>query len=313
MSGGIAFNHQPVLLNEALDGLAIKPDGIYIDGTFGRGGHAKAILEKLNQQGRLYAIDKDPEAIQAANALFADDARFCIEQASFADIKAIAERHQLIGKIDGILLDIGVSSPQLEDPERGFSLLHDGSLDMRMNPDKGMSASAWLATASVENIARVLRDFGEERFAKRIANAIAIARKQEPITRTLQLAEIIKVANPKWEKHKHPATRSFQAIRIFINNELSDLQHVLTDALSVLAVHGRLVVISFHSLEDRMVKRFMRAQSGSNHIPVGLPVTEAQIKRRLLVIGKPIKASLEEIKQNPRARSAVLRIGEKLL
>ncbi len=311
-------SHFTVLLKEAVDGLAIIPDGIYIDGTFGRGGHSRFILSKLGQNGQLIGIDRDPRAIAEAQRI--QDPRFQIEHNTFSSIYQICEKENLIGKINGILLDLGVSSPQLDEAERGFSFMKDGPLDMRMDTTQGQSASEWLQNVSVEDLAWVLKTFGEERFAKRIAQAIVSFNQQArqnntpPLTRTLQLAQLIADAVPFKDKHKHPATRSFQAIRIYINAELDELEKVLQDALAVLAPEGRLSIISFHSLEDRMVKHFMRKQAKGIDIPKGLPIRESEIDRQqqLKVVGKAVKPTEEEIAQNPRSRSAVLRIGEKL-
>ena len=304
-------SHITVLLNETVDGCVTDPDGIYVDGTFGRGGHSRLLLSKLSERGRLIGIDKDPLAIASGEALAAEDPRFSIVQASFADMKS-ALAQQGIEQVTGILLDLGVSSPQLDDAERGFSFLKDGPLDMRMNPDAGMSAAEWVATTDEAEIVRVLKEYGEERFAKRMARALLKARAEAPITRTSQLAEIIKEANPAWEKHKHPATRAFQAIRIAVNNELGDLETTLADSVDLLMPAGRLAVISFHSLEDRMVKRFIRAQEKGRDLPPGIPVTDDQLGRTMKKIGKAIMPTKEEIEQNSRSRSAVLRIAERL-
>ena len=313
-----APEHITVLLHEAVDGLALKEDGIYIDATFGRGGHSRLILSKLSANGRLIAIDRDPRAIAEAQKI--QDPRFHIEHNSFSAIAEICEKLGLIGKIDGILLDLGVSSPQLDDAERGFSFMKDGPLDMRMDTTKGLSAAQWLQQVSEQDLAWVLKTFGEERFAKRIAQTIvnynksAVEKNSEILNRTLQLAELIAQSVPFKDKHKHPATRSFQAIRIYINSELEELESLLQSALTVLAPQGRLSVISFHSLEDRMVKHFMRKQSKGEDIPKGLPLREDQIERRqtLKTIGKAIQPSDEEIAFNPRSRSAVLRIAERI-
>ncbi|MFZ7260436.1 16S rRNA (cytosine(1402)-N(4))-methyltransferase RsmH [Avibacterium avium] len=310
--------HFTVLLNEAVDGLALKEKGIYIDGTFGRGGHSRLILSRLSQDGRLIAIDRDPRAIAAAAQI--QDPRFQIEHNSFSAIPEICEKLGLVGKIDGILLDLGVSSPQLDEAERGFSFMKDGPLDMRMDTTQGLSAAEWLQQVSEQDLAWVLKTFGEERFAKRIAQAIVNYNKNvrqngtEPLNRTLQLAELIAQSVPFKDKHKHPATRSFQAIRIFINAELEELERVLQGALRVLAPQGRLSIISFHSLEDRMVKHFMRKQSKGESLPKGLPLREDQIQRSqtLKTIGKAIMPSEQEIAQNARSRSAVLRIAERV-
>ena len=308
------FAHQPVLLDEVLDGLAIKPDGIYVDGTFGRGGHASAILERLGPEGRLLAIDKDPQAVAAAEARFGADPRFAIEQGSFTQLESLVQKRgwQQQGGVDGVLLDLGVSSPQLDDASRGFSFRQDGDLDMRMDPSRGQSAAEWLATADEYDIRRVLREYGEEKFAKRIAYAIVKARVENPITSTRQLAALIADASPFHERGKDPATRSFQAIRIFINNELGDVKACLPQALEVLRPGGRLAVISFHSLEDRIVKRFMRDEARGDVFPPGLPIPQSALSPKLRLIGKAIRASKQEIDHNPRARSAVLRLAERL-
>ena len=310
--------HSTVLLHETVEGLALKENGIYIDGTFGRGGHSRLILSKLADNGKLIAIDRDPKAVAEAKKI--QDPRFHIEHNTFSEILPICEKLGLAGKIDGILLDLGVSSPQLDDAARGFSFMKDGPLDMRMDNSQGLSAAEWLQRVSEQDLAWVLKTFGEERFAKKIAKAIvdynksAVQNGGECLTRTLQLAELIAQTVPFKDKHKHPATRSFQAIRIFINAELDELEKVLASALAVLAPGGRLSIISFHSLEDRMVKHFMRKQSQGEAIPKGLPLREDQIQRnqRLKVIGKAMMPSEDEIAQNPRARSAVLRIAERL-
>ncbi len=309
----VEVGHKAVLLKEAVEALITNSDGLYIDGTFGRGGHAALILSQLSETGSLMAVDKDPKACEVAKKKFSKDARFEIKQASFADIRKLITEKQHEGTVSGVLLDLGVSSPQIDDPIRGFSFLRDGPLDMRMNPSCGISAAEWLSTAKENDIAQVLKDYGEERYSKRIARAIAAARADKPITRTGQLAAIVKEANPAWEKDKHPATRAFQGIRIFINQELKDLESVLPDILEIMAVGGRLVIISFHSLEDRIVKRFIRDQEKGKAIPRGLPVMEKDIVRRLRSIGKIVKPSGLEIKDNVRARSAVMRIAEKLI
>ena len=308
------FTHTTVLLNEAVEQLAIEADGCYVDGTFGRGGHSRLILSRLGKQGHLIGFDKDPLAINTGNLLMAEDKRFSIIQTSFAAMKEELEERGLAGKVSGVLLDLGVSSPQLDDADRGFSFNQDGPLDMRMNPQSGISAKEWIASASEDEISRVFKDYGEERFAKRMARAIVQRREVKPFERTLDLAEVITVANPAWEKGKHPATRAFQAIRIFVNNELGDLEHGLQAALDVLAVGGRLAVISFHSLEDRIVKQFMRRQVKGevDQLPRDLPIQVKPFEAKLQIIGKPIYASEQEVKSNPRSRSAVLRTAEKL-
>ena len=306
--------HITVLLDEAVNGLAIKKDGIYVDGTFGRGGHSRHILKQLGENGRLIAIDRDPRAIAVGEALMKEDPRFTIIHGPFSGLADYIEELDLVGKIDGVLLDLGVSSPQLDDAERGFSFMRDGPLDMRMDPTSGISAAEWLATADVDDIGWVLKTFGEEKFAYRIARAIVADREETPFLRTLQLAQLIERICPKKEKKKHPATRSFQAIRIYINSELEEIHKVLDGALKVLAVGGQLSVISFHSLEDRIVKRFIRKQEKGREYPAGLPLTEAQMKqgKTLKSKGKALKPSAREIKENARARSSVLRVAEKI-
>ncbi|MEJ4046357.1 16S rRNA (cytosine(1402)-N(4))-methyltransferase RsmH [Erwinia sp. SLM-02] len=306
------FNHTTVLLDEAVNGLNIKSDGIYIDGTFGRGGHSRLILSQLGEHGRLYAIDRDPQAIAAAAEI--TDPRFSIIHGPFSALAEYMAERGLSGKIDGILLDLGVSSPQLDDAERGFSFMRDGPLDMRMDPTRGHSAAEWLLHADESDIAFVLKTFGEERFAKRIARAIVERNRVEPMTRTKELADVIYAATPVKDKFKHPATRSFQAIRIWVNSELEEIEQALKGALSALAPGGRLSIISFHSLEDRIVKRFMREQSRGPQVPHGLPMTEAQLSslggRQLKALGKMMPGDAE-IAENPRARSSVLRIAER--
>lgn len=303
--------HITVLLHEAVDGLDIKPDGIYIDGTFGRGGHSRLILERLGEKGKLIAIDRDLQAKQSAKA-FTDDKRFEFFHQNFASITPLLEQKNLIGMVDGILLDLGVSSPQLDQADRGFSFLREGPLDMRMDTSQGMSAAEWLAVAKVEEIKKVIKEYGEEKFALRIARGIVEYRENQAITTTTQLAEIIDKACPVKDKFKHPATRSFQAIRIFINDELGELKSTLEVTPKILAKGGRLSVISFHSLEDRMVKRFIKRKSQGDNLPKGLPVLDSELNRELKPIGRAIKASKNEVAMNTRSRSAVLRIAEKL-
>ncbi len=307
------FAHLSVLLQETVDGLNIRPDGIYIDGTFGRGGHSRQILSRLGEQGRLIAIDRDPAAIEAAKQ-FADDPRFTIVHGGFGQLADYVEQLGLVGKIDGVLLDLGVSSPQLDDAERGFSFLRDGPLDMRMDNSQGQTAAQWLARAEVEDMAWVFKTYGEEKNARHIARCIAADRDEKPFLRTKDLAGLIERITKHKERNKHPATRVFQAIRIYINSELDQIDQALEGALQVLAPKGRLSIISFHSLEDRMVKRFIRRHSKGEEVPYGLPVTEAELNRsrQLLPIGKAMKPSDEEIAVNARARSSVLRIAERL-
>ena len=311
MSAATGYSHISVLLNEALEGLAIQADGLYIDGTFGRGGHSRALLAQLGPEGRLIAFDKDPEAIRVGDQLAAEDGRFVVVQRSFAEMADELRARGLAGQVQGVLLDLGVSSPQLDDPTRGFSFLNDGPLDMRMNPSAGQSAADWINSASEADIATVLKEYGEERFAKRMARAVVTRRAEQPFTRTADLAAVIKEANPAWEKGKHPATRAFQGIRIFINRELDDLADGLRAALDVLAPGGRMAVISFHSLEDRMVKQYMRREAKGAPIPRDLPIRDIDIPVSINLVGKAIKPSAAEVDANPRARSAVLRVAEK--
>ncbi len=306
-------SHKPVLLQEAIEGLAINPSGIYVDCTFGRGGHSRAILNALNQQGHLIAIDKDLAALAYAKEHFHDDPRFKIAHGSFANLGDLAKEFGVYGQINGILMDLGVSSPQLDDPERGFSFMQSGPLDMRMDLTQSLSAASFVNEAEEALMVQVFREYGEERFAGRIARAIVQARTVEPILTTQVLAEIVKKANPKWEKHKHPATRVFQAIRIYVNRELSDLTDCLTQCLDVLAKGGRIAVISFHSLEDRIVKQFMRKQERGLQLPRGVPIKAADIPLSFKCIGKAIQPTEIEVQENVRSRSAVLRIGEKLI
>lgn len=308
---GETAGHATVLLEEATTELVTDPTACYVDGTFGRGGHSAAILERLAATGQLLAIDRDPEAIEAARMLDSDP-RFAIEQGDFSSLDQLVAGRGWQGQVAGVLLDIGVSSPQLDQAERGFSFLNDGPLDMRMNPAEGMSAADWLAVAAEEEIADVLWRYGEERFSRRMARAIVQERSQQPIERTGQLAKIIAEANPAWEKGKHPATRAFQGIRIYINSELQELEEALVKALGCLRVGGRLVVISFHSLEDRMVKRFFRQQARGEDLPRSVPIRDDQLQRTVKTLGRAKKPSAAEIAANPRARSAVMRVAEKI-
>lgn len=309
-----SFRHITVLLDEAVEALAVRADGCYLDGTFGRGGHSRLILERLGPEGRLLGFDKDPLAIASGNALAAEDGRFVVVQRSFAELGEELAARGLIGKVDGLLLDLGVSSPQLDDAARGFSFLNDGPLDMRMNPDAGISAAQFIATADEDEIARVFKEYGEERFAKRMARAVVQRRAVKPFERTADLAQVLTDANPAWEKGKNPATRAFQGLRIHVNNELGDLERGLDAALEGLAVGGRLVVISFHSLEDRIVKQFMKRQAKgeADKLPRDLPIIPKAFEPRLKLLGKPIYAGEAEVKANPRSRSAVMRVAEKL-
>lgn len=306
--------HVSVLLNESIDALAIKPDGIYIDCTFGRGGHSGEILKQLGPEGRLYAIDRDPTAIAEAKK-FADNPCFNIDHSPFSEIAAIAESHGITGKVDGILMDLGVSSPQLDEADRGFSFMKSGPLDMRMDFSKGITAADWLAKAEQDDIVFALKTYGEEKFARRIARKIIETRVESPITTTDQLADLVRATVPKSKvEKKHPATRTFQGIRIYINSELVEIEKALDASLDVLTTGGRLSVISFHSLEDRIVKQFVRKQSQGKQVPRGLPVTEEELNKgiKLKPVGKAIKPSEQEITKNSRARSSVLRVAERL-
>lgn len=307
-----AYEHTPVLLHEVLSGLNIQPNGCYVDCTFGRGGHSRAILQRLGEQGRLFAFDRDPDAINSIDDQLRADRRFTLLQGSYTLLKDVAVRNNLLHQVDGILLDLGVSSPQLDDAERGFSFRNEGPLDMRMDNSSGMTAADWLNSARENEIATVLKDYGEERFARKIARAIVATRHEHKILTTRQLAELISETVPVREKDRHPATRSFQAIRIFINHELDELKNLLEQAIDVLATGGRLLVISFHSLEDRIVKRFMRDESRGDDFPPDLPVTVELLNPKMKLVGKAIYPSEEEVRSNPRARSAVLRIAEKI-
>lgn len=304
-----ATPHITVLLQEAVEGLAIKPDGIYVDGTFGRGGHSRLVLASLGPQGRLIAFDRDPVAVAAGQAV--DDPRFELVHAPFSDFaEALAERG--VTQVDGVLLDLGVSSPQLDEAERGMSFRFDAPLDMRMDTTRGMTAAEWLAEASVADITRVLREYGEERFAYEIAKALIAARTGGAIATTGQLAALVEKTVWTREPGQHPATRTFQALRICVNQELEELSLVLPQVVAALAPGGRLVVISFHSLEDRIVKRFMRDASRPPQLPARLPVRAADMpKPKLALVGKAVRPSDAEVSVNPRSRSAVMRIAEK--
>ena len=306
------ISHQAVLLDEAINQLSIRKDGLYVDGTFGRGGHCGEILKHLAPEGRLLAIDRDPEAVKVGESLASHDARFLIEHESFGLLRSFLKKHGVFGKVNGILLDLGVSSPQLEDARRGFSFQLDGPLDMRMNPDDSQSAGEWLNSAGEKEIAQVLFRFGEERASRRIARAIVTRRAERPLESTVELAHLIESVVPRRPGSKHPATQTFQAIRIFINRELDELRNALSEAVDALAVGGRLCVISFHSLEDRIVKRFLRDNSRVDPALVRLPVVPRSAEPRLRLPAKAIRASASEIDKNPRARSATLRVGERL-
>ena len=308
---GVA-EHSTVLLKEAVDGVAIDADGLYIDGTFGRGGHTAELLSRLSEKGSVIAIDKDLDAIAAGQARFAEDERLTLVHASFAELAEIVKQADKHGEVAGVLLDLGVSSPQLDIAERGFSFLRDGPLDMRMDTSKGLSAAEWLASADEQDIAKVIKEYGEERFARRMAAAIVRERAEKPIERTVQLAKILADAHPAWERGKHPATKAFQAIRIFINRELADLEDLLQQVIDSLTVGGRLVVISFHSLEDRRVKRFIRDQERGIKLPKNLPIPDVDRGVRLVKVGKAIKPAAIEVENNVRSRSAVMRIAERV-
>jgi 16S rRNA (cytosine1402-N4)-methyltransferase len=307
--------HVPVLLGPVLQGLNVKPDGLYVDGTFGRGGHSREILQRLDSDGRLIAVDRDPQAIASASDSFRNDPRFELIRSDLAKLKSIISDRKVLGAVDGLLLDLGVSSPQLDEAHRGFSFLRDGPLDMRMDPDSGLSARDWLASVDEQELKRVISKFGEEKHAARIASAIAAAREKEDIRSTAQLAAIVEAAVPapygRPRLRKHPATKTFQAIRIAINEELHQLESALTQSLDILKSGGRLCVISFHSLEDRLVKRFMRNASRVAEPYRGLPSIPDEFRPRLKIIGRAISATAEEIATNPRARSARLRVAER--
>lgn len=304
--------HIAVMLRELVDAVLIQPDGVYMDATFGRGGHSRALLQRLGPKGRLIAIDQDPAAQAAMDDVLASDARFSLHHQSFADIAALAEQLGVSGQVSGIMADLGVSSPQLDQAERGFSFSQDGPLDMRMNPTVGESAAEWLASVSERELADVLYRFGDERYSRRIAGAIVRERKQQAIVRTVALAEIIKKAHPRWPKHHHPATKSFQAIRIYINQELAALEALLEGSLNACAVGGHLAILSFHSLEDRLVKQCFKKQA-YDPVLASLPLTESDLARQEPhwrgVMMK--KADDNEIEHNLRARSARLRVAEK--
>jgi len=306
------YAHTAVLLDEVLRGLNIRPEGCYVDCTFGRGGHSNAILQQLGPAGRLLAIDKDPAAAQSLSEQLQADSRITVRQGSFTMLARLVSEFDLTGKVSGILFDLGVSSPQLDDPDRGFSFRTGGPLDMRMDNTRGTSAAEWLQQADEKNISDVLFKYGEERYARRIAKAIVQKRREEEISTTLQLAQLVAETVPRRERDKHPATRTFQALRIFVNRELEELSTALEQTIDVLEAGGRLVVISFHSLEDRIVKRFMREQSRGDRLPREIPVTADVSNARFRLVGKAVRPSEDEIRTNPRARSAVMRIAERL-
>ena len=304
--------HTTVLLHEAVDALVVDPGGFYVDGTFGRGGHTAELLSKLSAEASVVAIDKDPQAIAEGERRFSEDSRLQLVHGSFADLSEIVAQMGKSGELSGVLLDLGVSSPQLDQAERGFSFMRDGPLDMRMDTSKGLSAAEWIASADEQEIARVIKEYGEERFARRMASAVVAERAKTPITRTVQLAGILAAAHPAWERGKHPATKAFQAIRIFINRELDDLEALLEQIIDTLKVGGRLVVISFHSLEDRRVKRFIRDQDQGIKLPKNLPIRDIDRGVRLIKVGKAVKPAGSEVDGNVRSRSAVMRIAERV-
>ncbi len=303
-----SYTHQPVLLKEAIEALNIEPNGKYIDCTFGRGGHSQGILNCLSVQGRLLALDQDLQAIEYGKKKFSDDSRIVLVQTNFSLISQIAKQNGFDRNVQGILFDLGVSSPQLDNAERGFSFMHDGPLDMRMNPTEGLSAAEWLQDVNAVELARVLKEYGQERFSKKIANAVVQQREEIPIKSTQQLADLVSKVIGKSREQKHPATRTFQAIRIYINKELESLAEALEDCLNLLANSGRLLVITFHSLEDQIVKNLLHKNSHSN-LPRKLPVMDEQ-RSKLNRVCKAIKPSEDEIEKNPRARSAKLHVLE---
>lgn len=303
------FAHATVLLSEAVDALQVKPDGVYVDGTFGRGGHSRLILEKLGKHGKLIALDKDPAAVAAGKTI--GDTRFQIVHSGFEHLGAVL-RERGIESVDGVLLDLGVSSPQLDDEQRGFSFRFDAPLDMRMDTSRGRTAAEWLSEVDEGELAEVIRDFGEERFARQIARAIVVARQEHALLTTQQLVEVIARCVRTREPGKNPATRTFQAIRIHLNRELEELESVLPQCVGRLKTGGRMAIISFHSLEDRIVKRFMRDMAQGDKLPKSVPIRAADVPPgSLRLIGRAIRASMAEVAANPRARSAVLRVAER--
>lgn len=305
-------SHTTVLKQEAVSALAVKADGFYVDATYGRGGHSRALLERLNTEGGLLVLDRDPEAAADAVTLAQRDARVTAVQASFKELEREVSRLGQAGRVQGVLFDLGLSSPQLETAARGFSFQRDGPLDMRMDPSQGESAADWINRAAEGDIADVLFRYGEERYARRMAKRLVAERRRQPITTTARLAEIVGAAHPAWERGRHPATKAFQAIRIHINGELEQIEQGLEQALSVLAPAGRLAVISFHSLEDRLAKRFIAAASRGDGYPRHLPVPQTMLQPKLKAVGRAVKPDAAETEHNPRARSAVMRVAEKL-
>lgn len=310
--GAPVLTHEPVLLEEVLAALAIRADGCYLDATFGRGGHTQAVLQRLGATGRVLALDRDPAAIAAGRARFTDERRLQLLQRPFAQLQAAVAETGMTQGFDGMLFDLGVSSPQLDEAARGFSFTQDGPLDMRMDNSSGTTAAAWLAKASERELQRVISEYGEERFARRIAAALVRARHEQPIASTAQLAQLVSAAVPTREPGKHPATRTFQAIRIVVNAELEQIDQALAQALAVLRPGGRLCVISFHSLEDQRVKRFMQQHSQDDPLFAGLPQVPPERRARLRRIGRAIHPGAPEVQRNPRARSAILRVAEKV-
>lgn len=303
--------HETVLLNEAVDAVLGDLDGCYVDCTYGRGGHSQEIANRIGSNGRLLVIDRDLSAIEDARQRFRDDSRVVVVHGSFTGLAGYVEEHGM-RPVNGILLDLGVSSPQLDDPDRGFSFSKDGPLDMRMDQSRGPTAAEWVAVADEDEITDVLRRFGEEKFARRIARKILETRQRSRIETTAALVEIIESAVPRVEKNKHPATRTFQAIRIHLNEELKCLEDCLQDVIDLLVSGGRLVVISFHSLEDRIVKRFIRKMAKGDFYPDRLPIRDSEIKRYVKSVGKAVKPSRNEIESNRRSRSSIMRVAEKL-
>lgn len=307
----IPEQHIPVLKREALGALQIRADGVYLDATFGRGGHSQAIVEQLGAKGRMIALDRDPRAIELGREMYSSDDRVSIIHGEFCRMRQLLRDFARIESVDGILMDLGVSSPQLDQAERGFSFMRDGELDMRMDPSQGESAADWLARVDEADLVKVLFALGEEKFARRIANGIVVERDQGRIESTRQLANIVAQSIPRRDKNKHPATRTFQAIRMHVNQELEQIDQALPQAVNLLNEGGRLAVISFHSLEDRRVKRFIRKHSTPSLPPKRIPVSESAYRTPLVSVGKAIKPSADEISENPRSRSSVLRVAER--
>lgn len=304
--------HTPVLLDEVLAGLAVQPEGRYCDATFGRGGHTGALLARLGPTGRVYAVDRDPDAIAAGRERYAEEPRLTLVRGPFGQLQSLLRSAGVEGGLHGVLLDLGVSSPQLDEARRGFSFMQDGPLDMRMDYESGTGAAHWLARAGEREIADVLFRLGEERFARRIARAIVAARAAAPLATTRRLADIVAAAVPTREPGKHPATRTFQALRIHVNRELEEIESALPQAVAVLAPGGRLCVISFHSLEDRLVKRFLRREAQGDPVYAGLPDVPPHARPRLRLVGGAVMPGDAEVARNPRARSAVLRVAERI-